>query len=171
MPRPDSPRVAQRKTKKTLNPFCAFFFCHTWRVTLTHVDCSTSSEEVEEELTPVLHLLVSQPCAFPIYCIHILHQQAEFTRSGGSAAEKIKRRDLMLQIGRHIQDVLRRKTEEGQDLEWWRSELWTFVLKATPKKKNPHRFTWQDYEIYYHRREAQVAQLSNLDSDVKLEVE
>ncbi|KAI0086801.1 PUA-like domain-containing protein [Irpex rosettiformis] len=96
----------------------------------------TAREDVEEALWPVLP------------------QLAEFSRSGNSSAEKKARRPLLLEIGRHIKAVIEEKRD--QDPDWWRTQLWEFVVKATPRKK--HSFTIKQYEELYEKFESQQQQ-------------
>ncbi|KAI0698030.1 PUA-like domain-containing protein [Cytidiella melzeri] len=104
----------------------------------------TSPEEVEEELEPVLS------------------QLARFTRSGGSSAEKKARRGLLVEVGRHIKAVVKEKEEEGQDAAWWRHELWSYVVKATPGGKRD--YTVQQYEELYEKYEGLQALQENFST-------
>ncbi|KAI0338109.1 hypothetical protein BDW22DRAFT_1423195 [Trametopsis cervina] len=113
----------------------------------------TSSEEVEEELLPVLS------------------QLAEFSRDGGSSAQKKARRELILIIGRRIKAVLQRKAEQGHDVAWWRNELWGFVAKAAPSKR---RYGVDDFERIYEKFERVRAERENpqavkAEAEVKME--
>lgn len=86
-------------------------------------------------------------------CANIVTPQALFSRKSVTSAEKKQRKYLLLEIGRHIRSVIQEKRDEGGDYEWWRAELWKFVVDATPKKN--HNYTIQQYEDLYEKFEMQ----------------
>ena len=76
--------------------------------------------------------------------------------------------------------MLEQKRESGEDYEWWRHELWSFVVGATPKKD--HHYTVKQYEDLYEKfkmqqvpvpvhRDREEGKREEVDVNVKREME